>query len=124
MCLLSPMTGALSWLCCCPCLLDQVPAGTPPDVWMQLLEQCAEDKAAQPAVMQFMLRQLKRQQQQVATATTAAAAAEAQATVATAASTAAAAEAGAATAEAAELRERVQALEGQLQQVLSSLKSA
>lgn len=40
----------------------QAPDDSPPDVWMQLLELCATDPAAQPAVTSCMLQQLQHQQ--------------------------------------------------------------
>jgi hypothetical protein len=75
-----------------PACCLQAPAGVPPDVWLQLLEQCAANREAQPAVISCMLRQLQQQRQQAAAVRAEAAA------------------------EAAELRRQVQASEGRAQQ--------
>jgi uncharacterized protein YgfB (UPF0149 family) len=40
-------------------VLVQAPAGSRSDVWLQLLEECAKDQPAQPAVISCMLRQLQ-----------------------------------------------------------------
>jgi hypothetical protein len=94
----------------------QAPAGTPPDVWVQLLERCAADQQCQPALISSVVLQLQQQQQDTkeqvaaARAEAAAEAAELRGQLQTAG------------AEAAELRGRVQALEGQLQEMLAAMR--
>jgi len=103
-----------------------------PPVWLQLLEHCGQFDDCQPLIFNSMGQQLAAQQQQIvelqeqlaatraqaaADATAAADAAAAQA----AAGAAAAAAAAAASAEAGEQRGRLQALEGQVQQLLQAM---
>jgi Skp family chaperone for outer membrane proteins len=105
---------------CCRCVVQ---AGSPPDVWQQLLRDCAEELACAPAVTGSILQQLtqlrREHQQELAAARAEAAAAAAKAAAEAAA---AAAKAAAATAEAAELRGQLQALQGQMQEVRTALK--
>jgi uncharacterized protein involved in exopolysaccharide biosynthesis len=86
-------------------LVVQAPAGSPPDVWVQLLERCAADQAAQPAVISSVVQQLHQQREQVIQL-------QQQHTQ----------DLEAARAEAAELRGQVQTLQEQLQEVLAALK--
>jgi uncharacterized protein involved in exopolysaccharide biosynthesis len=99
-----PKLAELSCVCH-PCLLVQAPAGAPPDVWVQLLEKCAADQAAQPAVIISVVQQLQEQREQVTQL-------QQQHTE----------DLAAARAEAAELRGQMQALAGQLQQVMTALR--
>jgi hypothetical protein len=46
-----------------PWFLVQAPAGSPPDVWVQLLEKYAADPEAQPAVISSVAQQLQQQLQ-------------------------------------------------------------
>jgi septal ring factor EnvC (AmiA/AmiB activator) len=121
-----------------PCV--QAPAGSPPDIWVQLLERCAAEQAAQPAVFGSVVRELQQQREQAAQQ--AAQLQEQQEQAAQLATQlqqqvtqqavqlqqqeqeleATRAVAAAAAAEAAGLQGRVQALEGQLQEVLAALR--
>jgi hypothetical protein len=87
-------------------VLVQAPAGSRSDVWLQLLEECAKDQPAQTAVIRCMLRQLQQQRQQVAEQAVQLEQQEQQLAAARAE----------AAAEAVELRGQLQASEGRAQQ--------
>lgn len=48
------------------CCFVQAPPGAPSDVWVQLLQCCAKYQVLQPDVIESMLRHTQQQQQQVA----------------------------------------------------------
>jgi predicted transcriptional regulator len=48
-------------LCCLICLLFVLQDGSPPDVWLQLLERCAKDPTCQPKTVRILAQQLAEQ---------------------------------------------------------------
>lgn len=100
------------------CLNDNFLSNSRP-VWLQLLEQCATDPQAQPAVVSCVARQLQQQQEQGAQQ---AAQLQQQEVRLQVQELQLAAARAAAAAEAAVLHGQVQTLQAQLQEVLAALK--
>jgi hypothetical protein len=69
-CLLSGPTvlTVLPCLCFVVCMCDQAPDGAPPDVWVQLLEHCAQYEVAPLPDIRPLVRQLRQLQEQRAVA--------------------------------------------------------
>jgi len=87
-----------------------------PPAWLQLLKHCGQFDKCQPLIFDSMGQQLAAQQQQIAELKAQLVATKAQAAEAAAAAAAAAS----AAAEAGELRGRLQALEGQMKQLMQA----